>query len=223
MHDIDRTQREYGQYEQGFGQNEGFEAEQFEFGPIGETHGIFTEAQEMELAQELLSVNTEAELDQFLGNLIRKAGSAIGKAVRSPVGQAIGGMLKGVAKKALPLAGGALGAWVGGPLGAKIGSGLGNLAGTALGLEAETMQQEDREFEGARHFVRMAGDVVKRTTSTGNADPRAAAQAATMAATKQFAPGLLNPAAAADTASSAPGGNSGRWVRKGNQVILYGL
>jgi uncharacterized protein (DUF697 family) len=226
MHDIDRTQMEYGQYEQGFGQNElAFEAEQFEFGPVSETHGIFTEAQEMELAQELLSVSNEAELDQFLGNLIRKAGSAIGKAVRSPVGQAIGGMLKGVAKKALPLAGGALGAWVGGPLGAKIGSGLGSLAGNALGLEAETMQQEDREFEGARHFVRMAGDIVKRTTSTGNADPRAAAQAATMAATKQFAPGLLNPAAAAaaDAASSAPGGNSGRWVRKGNQVILYGL
>jgi len=224
MHDIDRTQMEYGQHEQGFGQHEqGFEAEQFEFyaqGSSAETGGIFSEAQEMELAQELLSVTNEAELDHFLGDLIRKAGSAIGKAVRSPVGQAIGGMLKGVAKKALPLAGGALGAWVGGPLGAKIGSGLGNLAGNALGLEAETMQQEDREYEGARQFVRMAGDIVKRTASNASADPRAAAQAATLAATQQFAPGLLNPAAA----TNAPaGGNSGRWVRKGNQVILYGM
>ena len=224
MHDIDRTQMEYGQYEQGFGQNEqGFETEQFEFQPQGsvaEASGIFSEAQEMELAQELLGVTNEAELDHFLGDLIRKAGSAIGKAVRSPVGQAVGGMLKGVAKKALPLAGGALGAWVGGPLGAKIGSGLGSLAGSALGLEAETMQQEDREFEGARQFVRMAGDIVNRTAAA-TGDPRAAAQAATLAATKQFAPGLLNPAAA--QAAAATGGASGRWVRKGNQITLYGL
>lgn len=230
MHDIDRTQMEYGQDEYSFGQNEqGFQAEQFEYlpqGSFGEAGGIFSEAQEMELAQELLAVGTEAELDQFLGDLIRKAGSAIGKAVRSPTGQAIGGMLKGVAKKALPMAGGALGAMVGGPLGAKIGSGLAGMAGTALGLEAESMQQEDLQFEGARQFVRLAGDVVNRTASGGNGDPRALAQAAAVAAARQHAPGLLNSAGGQGRGAAwvpATGNTSGRWVRNGNRITLYGL
>jgi len=48
-----------------------------------------------------------------LGNLIKKVGGAVGKFVKSPVGKAIGGVLKGVAKKALPIAGGALGAYFG--------------------------------------------------------------------------------------------------------------
>lgn len=216
MHDIDRTQMEYAQYESAF------ESEQFEFGAIGEVGGVFSEAQEMELAQELLLVNTEAELDRFLGDLIRKAGSAIGQAVRSPTGQAIGGMLKGVAKKALPVAGTALGAYFGGPLGAKIGGGLASMAGSALGLEAESMQQEDREFEGARQFVRMAGDIVNRTASSGG-DPRSSAQAATLAAAKQFAPGLLGGAAAPAAGGAATGAQSGRWVRQGNAVILHGM
>ena len=111
-----------------------------------------------ELAGEFLEVSNEAELDRFLGDLIKKAGSALGKVVRSPVGQAVGGLLKGAAKQALPLAGAALGGAVGGPLGAQIGSGLASAAGDALGLESAA---EDREFEGAKNFVKMAGDTVK--------------------------------------------------------------
>ena len=154
MHDIDRTQleQEYAP------QMESYEFQQSEW--MGEG-GVFNEADEMELAAQLMEVNDEQELDQFLGNLIRKAGRAIGRVVRSPVGQAIGGVLKGVARKALPLAGTALGGFVGGPLGAQIGSGLASAAGGALGLESEAWSQEDREFEGARQFVRLAGDAVR--------------------------------------------------------------
>ena len=78
--------------------------------------------------------------------------------MKSPIGQAVGGVLKGVAKKALPIAGGALGAYFGGPLGAKIGSGLAPAAGSALGLELEALSQEDREFEGGKQFVRFAAN-----------------------------------------------------------------
>lgn len=221
MHDIDRTQMEFAN------DMPAFESEQFEFSQQESFGGyeVFSEEQEMELAQELLAVNSEAELNYFLGNLIRSAGSAIGKAVRSPVGQAIGGMLKGVAKKALPMAGTALGAWVGGPLGAKIGGGLASMAGNALGLEAESMGQEEMEFEGARQFVRLAADVCKRAASAApNADPHATAQAATLAATKHFAPGLLHATATTKHggAAGASAGHSGRWVRRGNQIILYG-
>src|SRR5262245_15167344 len=133
MHDIDRTQVEFTPE---FG---GYETENFEYSEWSGEGGGLSEADEMQLASELLGVSSEAELDQFLGSLIKKASSAIGSVVRSPIGQAVGGVLKSAAKKALPLAGGALGGYIGGPLGAKIGSGLASAAGSALGLEAESM------------------------------------------------------------------------------------
>jgi hypothetical protein len=178
------------------------------------------EAEVMELAGELLEVTSEAELDLFLGNLIKSAGRAIGQAVKSPVGQAIGGFLKSAAKKAIPLAGGALGGLVGGPLGAQIGSGLASAAGNALGLEAE-MEAEDREFEGAKNFVRMAGDAVNKVlTSSQGGDPTAAAKAAVTEAAGRFAPGLL---------SGAGGGRrhhrpqNGRWHRQGHNIVIVGI
>ena len=63
-------------------------AEEFEF--EFESGGVFDESDELELAGQLLEIQDEAELDQFLGDLIRKAGRAVGKAVRSPTGQALG-------------------------------------------------------------------------------------------------------------------------------------
>ena len=59
----------------------------------------------MELAAELLEVSNEQELEQFLGDFIKKAGKAIGGFVKSPIGQAIGGVLKSAANVALPIAG----------------------------------------------------------------------------------------------------------------------
>lgn len=224
MHDIDRTQMEYSP------ELSSFEAENYEFGEqewSGETYGetVLTEAEETELASELLEVTNEAELDRFLGNLLGRAARAVGSAVRSPIGQAVGGVLKGVAKKALPLAGGALGAYVGGPLGAKIGSGLASAAGDALGLEAESLEQEDREFEGAKQFVRLGADTVKQAAAApAAADPRAAAQNAAIAAATKHAPGLLGAVNAA--AHGTPGhgrGRTGRWMRRGNKIVLYGV
>jgi uncharacterized protein (DUF697 family) len=226
MHDIDRTQMEYTP------ELPGFQSEQFEYGEYGEqewggeTYGetVLTEADEIQLASELLAVTNEAELEQFLGSLIKKVGSVAGKVIRSPIGQAVGGVLKGVAKKALPLAGGAIGTYFGGPLGAKIGSGLASAAGSALGLEAEALEQEDREFEGAKQFVRVAADTVKKAASApATADPRALAQAAAVAAARKFAPGLVD-AGAGPLAGAALGrGQTGRWLRRGTKIVLYGV
>jgi hypothetical protein len=213
MHDIDRTQLEFNP------EMENFEFQQSEWS--GEGEAVFSEADEMELASELLEVNNEQELDQFLGNLIRKAGRALGRVVRSPIGQAVGGVLKGLASKALPLAGTALGGFVGGPLGAQIGSGLASAAGGALGLESEAWSQEDREFEGAKQFVRLAGEAVKSATASGG-DPRSAAQAAVVQAAQAQAPGLMQPSAPAGI-SAYGGGRSGRWMRRGNRIVLFGV
>ena len=238
MHDIDRTTLE-------FGQETGFEAEQYEFGQgewTGEGGGMLSEADEMELANELLSVSNEQELDQFLGNFLKKAASVAGSVIRSPVGQAIGGVLKGVAKKAIPLAGGAIGGYFGGPLGAKIGSGLASAAGSALGLEAEgELSGEDREFEGAKTFVRLAADTVNKATQARGGDPRQIAQQAALSAARQFAPGLLNGGGQGgrsggmqanpqggsqgrqgNMAAGAGGARSGRWMRQGRKIVLYG-
>ena len=221
MHDIDRTQLEYSP-EMG-----SFETEQYEYGEsewAGEAE-VLTEADEVELASELLSVNNEAELDQFLGSLIKKGFQAVGKVARSPIGQAVGGVLKSAAKKALPLAGGAIGGYFGGPLGAKIGSGLASAAGSALGLEAESLAQEDREFEGAKQFVRFAANTVKKAASAPEtANPATVAKSAAVAAARQLAPGLLGQAPAAPgTAVTAGRGQAGRWLRRGTKIVLYGV
>ena len=198
--------------------------EAFEYNPEMEAYEtewggeVFSEAEAMELAGELLEVTTEAELDRFLGDLISKAGKAIGAVVRSPIGKAIGGWLKGAAKQVLPLAGGALGGFVGGPLGAKIGSGLASYAGSALGLEAE-MSQEDREFEGAKNFVKLAADAVKSAAAAPpGANPVEIAKAAVKAAVEQRAPGLLSGSATARP--NGKFGRTGRWVRQGRNVII---
>src|SRR5215813_1789199 len=117
MHDIDRTQLEYT-HEAGPFQHEEFEFQEFESGMM---HEELSEQEEIQLAHELLAVNNEQELEQFLGSFLKRAVSTVGQIAKSPLGKAIGGVLKSVAKKALPMAGTALGGWVGGPLGAKIG------------------------------------------------------------------------------------------------------
>ncbi|HLG13289.1 MAG TPA: hypothetical protein VJH03_02035 [Blastocatellia bacterium] len=219
MHDIGRTQ-----LESEFGVHEG---EHFEFGHEGEFYyegeSPFGEAEETELAAELLGVTTEAELDRFLGSLISKAGKAVGSFVRSPVGRALGGQLKGLAKQALPMVGKAIGGYIGGPTGGDIGGRLAGAAGRWFGLELEGLSLEDREFEVAKQFVRLAGAACKNAAATSPAvPPQAAAQAALTKAAQQFAPGLVSGAAGAPGAV-AGGGKTGRWVRKGNVIMVLGV
>src|SRR5262249_44975728 len=98
---------EYGPGEYGAGEF-GYESEgnqEFETYNEYQQESPFSEAEEMELAAELLTVSNEAELEQFLGSLIRKASRAVGGFIKSPIGQALGGALKGVAKQALPMLG----------------------------------------------------------------------------------------------------------------------
>jgi hypothetical protein len=205
-------------------QMEAFEFSSEEFGG-GSGAGVFNENEELELAAEFLEINDEKELDQFLGDLIRKAGHAIGSVVHSPIGQAIGGALKGIAKKALPIAGGALGGIVGGPLGATLGSGLANMAGQALGLELEGLSSEDREFEATKQFVRFAGQAVKNALEAApGCDPAAAAKAAINAAASEHAPGLVNGGhEAANGQEHKQKRRGGRWIRHHGKIVVLGI
>lgn len=199
MHDLDRIQME-----------------SFEF--QGENEGVFSESEVTQYAAELMEVTNEAEMEQFLGDLIKKASRAAGTFIKSPAGQALGGILKGAAKQALPVAGGALGGMIGGPAGAFVGSKLASFAGDKLGLEAE---YEEQEFETAKNFVRMTADAAKAVgQAPAGANPRAVATQAVAQAAKAHMPALLAPAA---SATSAPGRNQGQWIRRGSRIILLGV
>jgi len=204
MHDLDRTQLE--SYGETFGT--GFE--------LGDETGVLTEADELELATELLTVSNEEELDQFLGKLFKK----VGKIARGP----LGGLLKSVAKKALPIVGGALGSAIPIPgIGTMIGTAAGNAAANMFEVNLEGMSQEDQEFEIARRVVRLA------SSAAANAGPAAAtlagAKAALMDAARAHAPGLVNAVVNGRLVGGTNGAGSrtGRWIRRGHTIILLNV
>jgi hypothetical protein len=224
MHDIDRTQLEAME----FG-----EFEQFEF--PGELQEVFNESEQMELAAELLEVRDEQELNHFLGDLIRKASGVLGKAINSPLGQQLGGILKSSARnaalQAVPAISNAIGSRVGGRLGPSIANGLNTFGTSAINSETgapneefEALNQEDREFEGAKQFVQLAANTVKHATAAPpGADPQTVARSAIVKAAQAVAPGLLHMGSAAP--ASWRGGaraQSGVWYRRGNKIVLQG-
>lgn len=274
-HDTDRTQLEYGgelseysefselaseqyEYPSELGNimksvfSEGLSGEAFEGGGYQEYQELpFPEMMEDELAAELLEVRSDQELDHFLGSLFSKVANTIGRAVKSPVGKALGGVLKRVAKQALPLIGKAVGSFFGGPVGGAIGGQVASTASSAFGLEYEGLSPEDRDFEVARRYVRFAGEAAKRATyGRPDAEPTGVAKAALIEAAKTHAPGSLAPprpdapaAPAYPSAHPSPpsgvprpapptchdcGGTSGthsrtgKWVRRGRHIVLLG-
>jgi hypothetical protein len=219
MHDIDRTQLE----------SEAAEGTAYsEFGETGlqETAGEQTpdnplhELQEIELATELLEVANDRELEQFLGNVFSKVGSAVGSFVRSDTGRALGGILKNAAKQALPVIGRGIGQWISPERGGAIGADAGRLAGRVLGLELEGLSNEDRDFEISRQFVRFVAAAARRAAQAPpSVPPVVVARHAAAAAARSFAPGLL-PRLQGRSSLLWPRG--GRWVRRGRTIVLFG-
>ena len=204
-----------------------------EFQELGEVYNEmdlenpFSEAEEIELAAELLSISSEEELDQFLGKLIKgawkglkKVGSFVGK-----IAKPLGGVLKGVAKAALPFVGGALGSFIPIPgVGTALGSALGGALSKALELELAGLNQEDQEFEMARRFVRMAGTAAMRAAKADPyADPEQEIQSAIMNAARQQVPNLPDIPGIGRTLQGMTGQQrTGRWVRHGNSIVVLG-
>lgn len=222
MHDIDRSQLE-------------FEAQELEFeappayGFQQRRQSVFDDTEEMELAAELVGISDEEELDQFIGDIIGKAGHAVGRAVKGPIRRKLGGFLKGAVGKIVPAAAGALGTAVGGPAVGAIAGQLASAAGDMFGLELEGLSPEDQEFETARRFVRFAGEAARQAGRIANTDdPQGAAKSAVVQAAKKLAPGLLKPLAGAlqsemSTPSGDRPGHSGRWMRQGQKIVLIGV
>lgn len=187
-------------------ENDEYEYEQDEGTAYTETEaeGVLDEAEEMELASELLEVSDEDELEQFIGNFVKGF-------VHPPAAKALRGLLKKAARRALPIVGMALGGPVGGDVAAQ--------AGSLLGLELEGLSPEDQEFEAARQWVKFAADAAKNTAQAEpEVPPQTAARAGFVAAARQYAPGLLRP-----TERPSPIGarkRRGQWVRHGSNIVV---
>jgi hypothetical protein len=230
MHNIDRTTLEsaYDEYEGEFEMDGSEIAEEGDYeSDIYSETGIespFSEAEEMDLAAELLTIQSDAELDQFFGSLFKKAKRLAGGIIKSPVGRALGGALKGIAKKALPVLGSTVGNALVPGIGGVVGGRLAGAAGRMFGLELEGLSQDDQEFEVAKQVVRLAGAAAANAAQAPpTAVPQQVAQAALTNAAQQYAPGLLRRAAGAKTGGRACAHKSnGRWVRRGKAIILMG-
>jgi hypothetical protein len=182
-----------------------------EFGAVP----LFSEAQENALAMELLSVSNEAELDQFLGKVfssawkgIRKVGAVVGKVARP-----LAGALRGVAKAALPIVGGALGSFIPIPgVGTVIGSALGGALSNALEMEFEGVEGEQQEFERAVRFVRIAASAAQHVAQNAAPwqDPGPVVRAAIEHALGSHVPGLAR----------VPRPVTGRWRQRRATFVL---
>ncbi|HLV68720.1 MAG TPA: hypothetical protein VKY73_23040 [Polyangiaceae bacterium] len=226
MHDLDLTKVDASEDEDLEALFEAMDDESLYF--TGET-GPLDEAEELELAAELLEVGDDEELEEFIGNLVKQAAGGLKKFASSKVGQALGKGLKTVAKKALPIASTALGNLVAPGVGGVIGGQLGSLATKLFEFESEGMSDEELQLEMAKRFVRLgAGAAQKAAKAPPSANPRAVAQNAIAAAAKQHAPGLarrLSPRSfgGGPLLPGTAGAESGRWIRRGRKIIVLGV
>jgi len=84
-----------------------------------------------------------------------------------------------------------------------------------FGMELEGLSPEDKEYEVARQFIRLAADTIRNASAAAHtgAPPAVTAAAAFTQAAGHYAPGLLK-----NPAQTAPA--SGRWRRQGSRIIV---
>jgi hypothetical protein len=214
MHDLDRQQLE--QWER-----EGLVAES-----TGQLGSQLSEAQEMALASELLEINSEEELEQFLGDLWDRTKAAASQVYNSSAVQSAIPGLKAVGRAVLPK--------VASFVANRYAPGTGDIAGAGvqaavdqwLKEELEGLSGEDRELEIARRFVRFANAALQRAAQSPPRVPApTAAQIAVADAARQDMPGVVpflsQLFGTAPVSGETNGGaSSGRWYREGSSIVI---
>ena len=186
------------------------------------------EALETELAGELLELTSEQELDRFLGNLLSPAVGA-GKAfLGSDAGKAVGGLVKGAAKQALPQIGRALGDLI-----------LPGRAASWEQLASRRRASSGWSWKGSpprtaswRPPEPSSGSRTRRPRSLeaapASVSPTAAAAHAATVAAQHHLPGIasvvreLRPPGTPASGALRPA-SGGRWVRHGPTIVLQRL
>jgi hypothetical protein len=201
-----------------------FEFEMFEDGELPQ------EQEELELALELLSVQNDRELEQFLGDLVRSVGKglkAVGSFAMKNVIPVLGPALKQVAKAALPIAGGALGSLIPVPgVGTALGSALGSVVANALETETAGLAPGEADLERARRFIAIARTAIRDAAQAlGSGPPGVIARTALTNAVMQHVPTLaIRPQASSAIPSAvSPLAQSGTWQRHGDHIVVQDL
>lgn len=237
MNELDRILNDVGSDEMEFEQEFEFEYEgddefefeyeeddEFEF----EFEGEFESEYEMgddddtEMAYELLAVESDEELDQFLGSIFKAAlpiakrlGGAALRRVRRPFVRKV----KSLGRRFLPNLGrtaGNLGCRAGRAVGRRVGGRLSKWASRRLGLEMESMEPQEMEFEMAKALIKVAKTSAKtlgKAAAKGaKPSPKLVNKAIKVAMNRHFN-------------GKKRGGSqaAGRWVRKGRNIVLMGV
>jgi hypothetical protein len=175
--------------------------------------------QQAVLAAGLLEVTKDAELDHFLFELVGADG-----AIAPAAADALVRALKRVARPLFPVHGATLSS---GLHSGRAGADLKAMAARIFGLELEGLSPEDKEFEVARQFIRLARDVIDNVrantgantganskanakANAGAANAQAMTERALQQAAQRHAPGLLT--------MGAPGGY---WQRQGSRIVVF--
>lgn len=235
MHDLDRTN--ISAYGRSDSMNQPEMTDEYELTfelqsrpfPLESSH--MSEAQELELASELLNISNEMEFENWfkgITSFIKKSGRSMSKFANSETGK----FLRDGARKLIPLAGAAIGTAVGGPVGTVVGGSAAAMGSQMLGLELEGLSPEDQEFEVAKQLVRFIGDAAQKAAAiASDTDPAGAARTAMIEAAKIHAPGLLRPVNGRPNASTARNGGNrppavnrqGTWHYENGRIVLNGL
>jgi len=207
-----------GSGEFGYGQQEGeWPTESGKFG-YGEYQGSapnpempFSESDEINLAAELLSVGSEQEFDRYMNDLFITANRGQFQPGSQELFGALGGLLKNLLKKAVPIGATVLGGPVAG------------LAAQAFGLETEGLSPENEQFEIARSYVRLAGAASQEAAQIPPGSPaEPAAQQALVMAAQRHAPGMMYDGQPAQAPYPKRMPKRGTWTRRGNSIMLHG-
>jgi hypothetical protein len=143
---------------------------------------------------------------------------------RSDTGRQLGGILKSTlrsaARQALPVVGRAIGGAVD-PRYADFGARAGTAAGDLLGLELEGLSRQDQEFEIARQLARFTAAAMRQAATAPPSAPAARVVRSSVArAARLYLPGIYPRLRGR---SGRSWGRSGRWVRRGRTIVLYGM
>ncbi len=166
----------------------------------------------------LLEVSNDAELDRFLADLVSFVGNAVGNTPAAPLRLSLVRVLARAARHLLSI-GGAHAALATHTHDADPKT----RAARIFGLELEGLSPEDKEFEIAQQFIRLASDTIRNTIApsapAGQAisqagSPQARVEAALQLAARHYAPGLLK----ADAPAPSSGG---RWKRHGRRITVF--
>jgi len=200
---------------------------------LGETRP-FDEFEESQLALELMSLASEGELELFVDELIdratpepepddavepperprRRHKNAHDRAPRRP--HPLGALLKGLAKRVLPFVGGALGTLIPIPgVGTAVGSALGGALSRALEAELGEPETQETQYEMARRFVRIAGSAAQQAGS-------GASDAESQSALRSAIQAVARPRQARNGADDVQRELAGRWIRRGQQIVILG-